>query len=226
MTRTMTAKWVVCSSSQFVIMHEWQRALSVNCWLKFLPNQNEWKFAAWLCEQTILFQNAEITRCSAAVFWSVHAGLKLLLHSTLATQHVYSPISSSAWELGCIVIGWVEYKHLNVFALLTNSFFSHFGTNRARMKPTCMKEVWNQTWREGRTSIYQNCGGRQACGVCVKMKHSYLSITLHVSSVPLSTQMGRCYAASFLCTGIMLWGKWTLTHLVMKIFHLWINVKG
>lgn len=70
--------WAVCSSSQVqerVDNDAWVTQSTVSqllCSVVEIFARPQWmKFVAWLCEKTILFQNAEITRCSAAVFGSV-----------------------------------------------------------------------------------------------------------------------------------------------------------
>ncbi len=173
MERPMTAK------SGSVFIQECRSALSVNCctvWLKFLPDHNEWNLRIG-CVSEPFHSKTEITRCSAAVFWSVHTELldgncccTCLGGTTYKLAH---QLLSLGVRLYC---DWLEGiqtwgTSVNVFALLfilTNSFFPILAPAVMQWNKLVEGSVKPHLERKLQIDL-PNSGARQACGACVIM---------------------------------------------------------
>lgn len=86
---------------------EWRRGLPFNS--KARPKWAELNLRVGCVSKPFYFQTQKLQGAVQQHFgqhkWYWTAGLKLLLHFTLATQHVNSPICSSDWMFGCILTG-------------------------------------------------------------------------------------------------------------------------
>lgn len=181
---------------------------TVTARLKFLPDHNDWNLRAGCVSKLFYSKNTEITRCSAAVFWSeAQTGL---LHFTLATQHENSPISSSTWKRGSTEAIWEENKHPTpklmylTFCLFWQIAFSpHLGSSSVRMRPNCGGKCETKCG-EIAANRFTHPGGRQACGECVIMWRWHIHMpkdTLHVLGVLLEAHFtwGGVITISSLC---------------------------